>query len=385
MTEKLYYMDSHLHEFSAVVTACREVAGGWQIALDRTAFFPEGGGQGADTGSIGPARVTDVQETDGEIWHAADRPLPVGETVDCALDWEPRRRRMQNHTGEHIVSGLVHGLYGFDNVGFHMGAECMTMDYSGELSRQQLDTVERLANEAVRDDLPLRIWFPEAAELAALVYRSKLELTENVRIVEIPGVDRCACCAPHVDRTGEVGVIKLLSAERHRGGTRVTALCGMDALEDYRRRQEAVVAVSQLLSVPRDQVAPAVERLLGEQARQKERIAALSMELVRLRAAATVETEGNLCVFDTVLDEIAQRELANLLSARCGGAAAVFSGSDGQGWRYIIGSRRVDLRANARAINAAIGGKGGGSREMIQGRATASAAEIQAYWDTVHF
>ena len=385
MTEKLYYEDAFCARFSARVTACREAGDTWLIALDKTAFFPEGGGQASDTGSIGPARITDVQEKDGEIWHRSDRPLPVGEVQDCQLDWEQRFRRMQNHTGEHIVSGLVHSLYGYENVGFHMGAEYMTMDYSGELSREELDRVETLANIAVREDLALHIWFPAEEALSSLVYRSKLELTENVRIVEIPGIDRCACCAPHVARTGQVGVVKILTAERHRGGTRITALCGMDALEDYRRRQDAAAAVSQLLSVPRDKIAPAVERLLQEEARYKERVAALSMETVRLRAAAIPFTKGNLCVFDDLLDEIALRELVNLLTTRCTGLAAAFSGSDAEGWRYIIGSRSLDLRANARAINAAIGGKGGGSREMIQGRATAGAAQIRAYIESASF
>ena len=385
MTEKLYYIDSHLFSFTAAVLACREEKGGFAVVLDRTAFFPEGGGQLADTGTLGGVRVRDVQERGGEILHYTDAPLPVGETVEGALDREQRLRRMQNHSGEHILSGLVHGTCGYDNVGFHMGADCMTIDFSGELDWEQLMALEERANEIVRENIPLHIWFPGEEELQALDYRSKLELTENVRIVEIPGIDRCACCAPHMARTGQVGVIKILTAERHRGGIRVTALCGMDALADYRRRQDAAAAVSQLLSVPRDNIAPAVERLLQEQARYKERIAALSMEAVRLRAAAVPFTEGNLCVFDTLLDEIALRELVNLLTERCTGLAAAFSGSDRDGWRYIIGSRSVDLRAAARAINAAIGGKGGGSREMIQGRASAEASQIRAYIESASF
>ena len=378
MTEKLYYLDSHLREFTAVVCSCEEQKGGWAVTLDRTAFFPEGGGQLADTGAIGEARVLDVHEKDGRILHSVDRPLTVGESYPCALDWEQRLRRMQNHSGEHIVSGLIYREHGFDNVGFHMGADCMTMDYSGELSWEELLRIEQLANETVRADLPLHIWFPEGEELAQLFYRSKLDLTENVRIVEIPGVDRCACCAPHVDRTGEVGLVKILSAERHRGGVRITAICGMDAVEEARRRQESVTAISGLLSVKRDQVVPAVERQLELQARQKERIAQLGLELARLRAESMAPTEGNLAVFDSVLDEPALRELVNLLMDKCAVAAA-FSGSDSEGWRYIIGSRTVDLRANARALNAGIGGRGGGSPEMIQGRASFSAETIRVF------
>ena len=379
MTEKLYYIDSHLREFTAVVTACEQTKQGWSLCLDRTAFFPEGGGQLADTGLIGQARVLDVHEKDGRILHYTDRPLPVGERFPCVLDWEQRLRRMQNHSGEHIVSGLVYREFGFDNVGFHMGADCMTMDYSGELSWEQLMHVEQLANEAVRADLPLKIWFPEPAELEALLYRSKLDLTENVRIVEIPGIDRCACCAPHVDRSGEVGLIKILSAERHRGGVRITALCGMDALEEVRRCQESVTAISGLLSVPRERVVSGVERALETQSAQKERIARLSLELARLRAESFEESGENLAVFDTVLDEVALRELVNLLAQKRPVAAA-FSGSDEEGYRYIIGSRRVDLRKNGRALNAGIQGRGGGSSLMIQGRAAADAAAIRAFF-----
>lgn len=243
-TEKLYYIDSHMFAFEAKVLDCRREKSGWAVTLDRTAFFPEGGGQLADTGYIGSVRVTDVQERGGEILHYTDAPLEPGLAVSCRLDDEQRLRRMQNHSGEHIVSGLIHGGYGYDNVGFHMGAECMTIDFSGELDWEQLMDIEQRANETVRADIPVHVWFPDTEELAQLEYRSKLELTENVRIVEIGDVDRCACCAPHVSRTGEVGVIKILDCQRHRGGVRVSVVCGMDAVEDYRAVQTGVTAVS---------------------------------------------------------------------------------------------------------------------------------------------
>ena len=193
MTEKLYYADSHLSVFTAQVLACEQTKKGFAVTLDRTAFFPEGGGQSADTGTLGSARVLDAQERGGEVVHFCDAPLPVGEDVEGRLDFEQRLRRMQNHSGEHIVSGLVHGRFGFDNVGFHMGADCMTIDFSGELSPDELMEIEIKANETVRADLPIRAWVPGEAELAALDYRSKKELSGQVRIVEIPGIDRCAC------------------------------------------------------------------------------------------------------------------------------------------------------------------------------------------------
>ena len=382
MTEKLYYTDSHIHEFSARVLSCEKAKKGFAVVLDKTAFFPEGGGQPADTGIIGPAAVRDVQEQNGEIFHYTDQALTPGEEYACALDWEQRLCRMQNHSGEHIVSGITHKLYGFDNVGFHMGAECMTIDFSGELSWEQLTEIETLANQAGRDDLPVQTCFPGPEALSQMEYRSKLELTRDVRIVEIPGTDRCACCAPHVKRTGEIGLIKLLSAERHRGGVRIELVCGMDALRECRLMQENVTAISCLLSAKRAKSAVAVERVLAEQAKLKERVAELSMALARLKAERFGYTEGNICVFDKVLDEVALRELVNLLMEKCGGMAGAFSGSDETGYMYIIGSKNIDLRSHSREINAAINGKGGGTAEMIRGRASTTAENIQKIMKT---
>ena len=381
-TEKLYYIDSHLFDFEATVLDCRKTEKGWAAILDRTAFFPEGGGQPADTGFIASIPVTDVQEQGGEILHFCGEAPPMGAHLPCRVEREQRLVRMQNHSGEHIVSGLAHELYGCENVGFHMGEDCMTIDFDRELSWQQLMEVETLANRAVRDNLPVLCSFPEGEVLQTLEYRSKLDLTENVRIVEIPGIDRCACCAPHVERTGEIGLIKILDAERHRGGVRLSLCCGMLALKDYRVKQENIAAMSQALSAKRQETAEAVSRLLTEQQKNKERIAALSMELARLKAEDCPATEGNLCVFDNVLDEVALRELVNLLMEKCGGIAAAFSGSDETGYRYIMGSRHVDLRRCAKEINRLIDGRGGGKPQMIQGSAAAGARRIREAMET---
>ena len=381
-TEKLYYIDSHLFDFEATVLDCRKTEKGWAAILDRTAFFPEGGGQPADTGFIASIPVTDVQEQGGEILHFCGEAPPMGAHLPCRVEREQRLVRMQNHSGEHIVSGLAHELYGCENVGFHMGEDCMTIDFDRELSWQQLMEVETLANRAVRENLPVLCSFPEGEVLQTLEYRSKLDLTENVRIVEIPGIDRCACCAPHVERTGEIGLIKILDAERHRGGVRLSLCCGMLALKDYRVKQENIAAISQALSAKRQETAEAVSRLLTEQQKNKERIAALSMELARLKAEDCPATEGNLCVFDNVLDEVALRELVNLLMEKCGGIAAAFSGSDETGYRYIMGSRRVDLRRCAKEINRLIDGRGGGKPQMIQGSAAAGAEHIRQAMET---
>ena len=383
-TEKLYYQDAHQAAFEARVVSCQLGKHGYDVVLDRTCFYPEGGGQPGDTGFLSGVRVTDTHERGGEIVHFCEQPLAVGQIVEGQIDYGRRVEFMQLHSGEHILSGVIHRRFGYENVGFHMSAECMTIDFSGELDWAQLMDIERRANEAVRADLPVRAWFPEPDELARLSYRSKLELTEDVRIVEIGDIDRCACCAPHVAHTGEIGVIKIFTAERHRGGVRVTLLCGMDALDDYRRRQDSAAEISQLLSVPRGEIAPAVRRILDEQARLKERFAETSRELVTARAAAQSFTDGNICVFDSTLDDIALRELVNLLKEKCTGFAAAFSGSDEAGYKYIIGSRHIDLRKAARDINAAIGGRGGGRPEMIQGSTSETKEIIQKFVENVH-
>ena len=380
MTEKLYYLDSHLFEFEATVLAAREEKRGWEIVLDRTAFFPEGGGQPADTGTIGRARVLDVHEREGEIRHLCDRELAPG-VYACAVDREKRLRRMQNHSGEHVFSGLTHQKYGAENVGFHMAADCMTIDFDKELSFEQLSEIEYEANLAVRANIPVRTFYPSPEELKTLEYRSKKELAGAVRIVEIAGIDRCACCAPHVNATGEIGAIKLLTAERHRGGVRLSLICGMDALDDYRRKQDSAAAISALLSAKRDEIAPAVERLLESEAKLKERASILGMRCAAMRAEAIAPTEGNICIFDEGLSEAAARELVNRLTEKTGGVAALFLADGAGAWRYIIGSRRVDLRSAAKAINAGVSGRGGGRPEMIQGSAAASEQEIASFFE----
>ena len=380
MTEKLYYLDSHLFEFEATVLAAREEKRGWEIVLDRTAFFPEGGGQPADTGMIGRARVLDVHEREGEIRHLCDRELAPG-VYACAVDREKRLRRMQNHSGEHIFSGLTHQKFGAENVGFHMAADCMTIDFDKDLSFEQLSEIEYEANLAVRANIPVRTFYPSPEELKVLEYRSKKELAGAVRIVEIAGIDRCACCAPHVNATGEIGAIKLLTAERHRGGVRLSLICGMDALDDYRRKQDSAAAISALLSAKRDEIAPAVERLLESEAKLKERASILGMRCAALRAEAIAPTEGNICLFDEGLSEAAARELVNRLTEKTDGVAALFLADGAGAWRYIIGSRRVDLRSAAKAINAGVSGRGGGRPEMIQGSAAASEQEIASFFE----
>ena len=382
MTERLYYADSKMKRFTATVTSCEAVKDGYAVTLDRTAFFPEGGGQAGDSGLIASTRVSDTQEKNGEIIHYVNQMLAVGEVYDCAIDWEVRFRRMQNHSGEHIVSGLVHKKYGYNNIGFHMGNDFVTIDFDGDLTWEQLSELEREANLAVAANHKICASFPPEEVLEKLQYRSKLELTENVRIVEIEGVDICACCAPHLASTAEVGMIKILDSERRRRGgegVRISMLCGLDAYENAVVTQNNNTEISMLLSAKRNETAAAVRRVMKEQEKLKARVSGLSRELAACRAAAIAPTEGNICIFDSTLDEPALRALINEAVKKCGGVAAVFSGTDDTGFRYIIGSRSVDLKSAAKVINEGISGRGGGSPNMIQGNCSACTETIQKF------
>lgn len=380
MTIKLYDADSFLWRFTACVRSCEPAGERWRVLLDQTAFFPEGGGQPADPGVVAGIPVLDVQEEPDGIAHYLSAPVQAGETVSCELDGATRMRRMQNHTGEHILCGLAHREWGYENVGFHLGEDAVTMDLSGELTPEQLHWLEAEGNRVVWEDVAVTADYPDPALLPTLTYRSKLDLTENVRLVTIAGYDVCACCAPHVKHTGQVGMIKIVDAMRHRGGMRLTILCGVDAYHDYVNRFEQVKAISNLLSTPKDEIVPAVEHQLAEKDVLHHEIADRDRKLIALRLASLPKTDGNLCIVDRFDDFEAMRELVNVGMERARGVCAAFTGSDEEGYRYIIGSKTVDLRAEAKAINTAISGKGGGRSTMIQGSCTAKKDELDAYF-----
>ncbi|MCR5306395.1 MAG: alanyl-tRNA editing protein [Oscillospiraceae bacterium] len=388
LTKKLYDTDSYLRDFSAKVLRCDPLrstekhpeGAAFAVVLDQTAFFPEGGGQTSDTGNIGSASVLDVQEVNGEIVHYTDSDLEIGSLVRGVLNWQERFRKMQNHTGEHLVSGIVHTQFGYDNVGFHLGTDGVTVDFSGVLSDAELRFVEYIANRVVGLNVPVTVSYPSPEECAVLDYRSKLELTENIRIVTIDGWDCCACCAPHVSQTGAVGGVKILSSESWKGGIRIRMLCGMDALDDYQKRCENTARISAMLSAPQLETADAVERLMQNLQHTREEAAALKHALLDLRIASLTPTEGNLVLFDDLLDNNSLRNLANAGIKLCSGICAVFSGNDTDGYRYIIGSSTVPLRAWSKEFNSALNGRGGGSDQMIQGTVLADAAKIQLFF-----
>ena len=278
-TKKLYDEDAYLREFTALVLSCEKTKFGYDVLLDQTAFFPEEGGQKADKGTLDGIQVKDIQERDHFIYHTLPSPLAVGAVVQGKIDFADRYRKMQSHTGEHIACGIIHKLYGFDNVGFHLNDEEVTFDVSGELTREQLNQVEDLANEVIYQNIPITAAYPSAEELSSMQYRAKLDLQEGVRIVTIGEVDACACCAPHVKKTGEVGIIKFLDFIRYKGGVRIHMLCGKDAVADYRTKHLVLARAATLLSAKQHETAEAVEALLEEKERLQFSLRALQKEL----------------------------------------------------------------------------------------------------------
>ena len=377
-TRKLYYEDGYMRVFESKVLACEKAKNGWAVELAATAFFPEEGGQEADKGVLGGVRVLDAREKDGVILHMTDGPLPVGRVVTGQIDWPDRFRKMQTHTGEHIVSGIIHRKYGFDNVGFHLGDDGCTVDVSGELTREQLDQIEREANEVVWRDLPVTARFPLACELARMEYRSKLELTHDVRIVTVEGVDQCACCAPHVSSTGQIGCIKLLDFMRHRGGVRVWMKAGPDALADYQGRYADTVKISGFLNTPQSDIAAGAEKLLAQRDELKREIAGLRRQEAERLAAALEPTPGDILLF-VQSDEDGMRALVNAGMEKAGGVCAVFSGKE-RDWRFVMGSKQTDMRAFLREHGQELGAKGGGQSQMVSGRCQATRAELEAFF-----
>ncbi|MBQ4558820.1 MAG: hypothetical protein IJA54_00665 [Tyzzerella sp.] len=377
MTEKLFYKDSHMITFSAVVTACEKVGDYYEAVLDRTAFFPEGGGQYADTGSIDGVKVLDAQERDGVIYHKVERELPVGKQVEGTIDWEERFSKMQHHSGEHIVSGLVNAIYGYDNVGFHMGKDAVTMDFNGVLSKGQLREIEHKANEAVVKNLDIQVLYPSKEELAEMQYRSKIEIEGQVRIVVVPGYDTCACCAPHVNKSGEIGLIKLIGVQNYKGGVRVSMLCGFRAIEDYERKSESTKSISVMLSAKEDEIVDEVAKLKEELATQKGKVAEVQKTLLQYKVQTIAGGEPLVVLFESDLSGDAPRELVNLLLSRGTGVGAVFAETGHHQYRYVLGSKTVDVRPMAKMLNEQFAGRGGGKPEMVQGSVSGDADAIR--------
>lgn len=382
MTEKLFYKDVYQKTFEATITDCREGKNGYEIILDRTAFYPEGGGQPGDTGylQIGDQKVeiTDTHEKDGEILHFCGQPLEVGSKVTGTIDWNRRFGLMQNHSGEHIVSGLVHSKFGYDNVGFHMGKDTVTIDFNGEFTVEDMWEFEKVANERVWANEKVDITSYTEEEAKSVEYRSKKELHGMVRVVTFPNADVCACCGTHVSYTGEIGLIKLISLQKFKGGMRMEMLSGRKAMEYVEEicRQNQQISVA--LSAKPLETAQAVEHLKKTQMDQQFHMGALEQKLFQ-NMAKQYEGSGSVLIFEEGLEADSVRKLAAEIMETCEGRCVVCSGDDESGYKYAMGEKDGDLRALVKEFNSTLNGRGGGKPFFAQGSVSATRKEIEEF------
>ena len=377
-TRRLFYEDSHLTDFTARVLSCEPAKEGWAVRLSATAFYPEGGGQACDLGTIDAANVVDVQEKEGKILHYCDQKLEIGQTVTGRINWARRFDLMQQHSGEHIVSGIICSRYGYHNVGFHVGSDRMEIDFDGIVPAGELAEIERLANEAVWKNVPIRCWYPSEEELPAVPYRSKKALDWPVRIVEIPGTDSCACCGVHVKNTGEIGLIKIISCVKFHSGVRIELTCGSRALQLMQNIFEQNRLVSQAFSAKIMETAAAAAKINEQLASEKLRANSLQTQLLR-HTAKGYEKAGNVLHFEEALDSAQLRELTDAIARVCGGRAAVFAGS-GENWNVCMLHPGGDLAPVIGALKAAFPTRGGGKPGSFQGTVNASRSQIEAFF-----
>ena len=376
-TVKLYEDDAFLRRFSARVLACEPEGENWRVALDRTAFYPEGGGQPADTGTLGGAAVTHTSVQNGVIWHHTAAPLTVDSEVEGEIHWEPRLDHMEQHTGEHILSGTLHRLFGAENVGFHIGAEAVRMDTSVPLSAEQLRAAELEANRTIWQNVPVRVLCPTPEELARMTYRSKKEIAGQVRIVEIPGADVCACCGTHTAAAGEVGLIKITAAENYKGGVRLSVLCGERAVREMQAMQARQSEIMALLSAKPSETANAVRRVHGELAALKFSRFGLCAQLFDALAGAVAPGEDAIRIVPGLDPDGLHRLAVRLSEATSGLCAALTENETGCG--YCLARREGDVRPLTRALNGAFSGRGGGKPGVCQGSCPASPEQVAAF------
>ena len=391
-TRKLYYEDAYAKGFTARVISCREKKPEkgqdknvifYEAILDQTLFFPEEGGQSPDLGTINKIPVINVQIRDGIIVHTLTEPLTEGAEVGGIIDWNRRFSNMQQHSGEHIFSGLVHGKFGYDNVGFHLSSREVTLDFNGMITQEEILELERKANEVIYSNIEVVVSYPSKEEEKNIDYRSKIEISGQTRLVTFPGVDVCACCAPHVRRTGEIGLLKVVSMQNYKGGVRVSILCGRRALALFENDHASVTKVANFLTTSPDEIEASVTNLKSENQRLKTVLKKAAAGAMKKMADEVPADQKNVLLFTDGADPKAVREAVNLLVGKHDGFCGVFSGSDAEGYAYIIGSRTGDSRTLCSLLAEKFSARGGGRPEMVQGSLQAAEEELRRFWETL--
>lgn len=384
-TKKLYDMDAYAREFEAKVLSCEKITyekeseenqNVYKIILDQTLFFPEEGGQTPDKGILGNGTVLDVQIKSNEIQHIVTEPLEVGSIVIGKIDWSHRFFNMQQHSGEHLFSGLAHRKYGLKNVGFHLSNQIVTMDFDKALSEEQLKEMEWEVNEAIVANVEIKTGYPSKEELKSLEYRSKIEIDGDIRIVEILGYDICACCAPHVKRTGEIGIFKIQNVQNYKGGMRISFLCGFRALEEYRKKAEIISELSGNLTTNQDNLVDHVNKLKTQVQSLKTQLSNAKQTMMESKIAEIPADQKDVLLFEKDIDTPVMRNVVNKLMETHEGICGIFVGSDEEGYNFIIGSKSVDCRDVAKKMKEELNARGGGKAQMIQGSVDAKKKDI---------
>lgn len=377
-TVRLFEQNGYAVEFTGRVLVCETIEEErFRVILDETLFFPEAGGQSADRGWLEKVRVLDVQIDQGIIYHYTDGALPEGETVHGKIDWEHRFSNMQQHSGEHIFSGTVHRLFGLNNVGFHLSDQTVTMDFDGPLNLQQLELVEEEVNQAIVRNVEIQVSYPGREELEALEYRSKIEIKGQVRIVTIHGYDVCACCAPHVKRTGEIGLLKIMGVQNHKGGIRVNILCGFRALEAFRQKNKVIASLTKLLSTNQEALPELLKRQKELIYQLKGELSEAKQKLIRHRIAELPQEQNHVLLFERDLETAVVRNVVNELTERHRGICGIFAEKQEGGYQFILGSKTINCKEAVLLLNKTLKAKGGGSEIMVQGSVEASKEEIE--------
>lgn len=370
-TRKLYDETPYETTFNATVLSCmkkeRDEKEAYEAILDQTLFFPEEGGQSPDKGTIQGIEVLDVQIKKDVITHTITAPLEVGATVQGEICWKHRFSNMQQHSGEHIFSGITHSMYGYDNVGFHLSDQIVTMDFSGPLTWEQVMEIESKVNEAIVKNIPVEVTYPSKEELREMDYRSKIEIEGQVRIVTIPGYDVCACCAPHVARTGEIGMLKVMTLQNYKGGVRISMLCGFRALEAFREKASIVSELMGIFSTNQDAIVDNVQKLKGTVQSLKSELGTAGQKLLEYQLKEIPQDQQQVIVFEENMDANVMRNAVNKLTEKHPGYCGIFAGNDNDGYRFIVGSTTKDCRELAGIMKEKLGSRGGGGNRMIQG------------------
>lgn len=394
MTEtiKLYDRDAYATEFEADIISCEPNKADdkrFDIILNQTLFFPEEGGQSPDMGILGGYRVVDVQIKNGVITHTVDisagecceiekeAELAAGVHVQGKIDWQHRFYNMQQHSGEHIFSGIVHSRFGFENVGFHLSDSVVTMDFSGVISPEDIAEVEHEVNVAISKNIPIEVTYPSRDELAQLEYRSKIEIEGQVRIVTVQGYDVCACCAPHVKRTGEIGMLKVMNYQNYKGGVRVSILCGFRALEAFRQKCDIISELMGIFTTNQEAIVDNVTKLKAVNQSLKSELGTAKSALLDYKVAELPTDTDNAVLFECGIDTNTARNCVNALVEKYSGFSAFFMGNDEEGYSFIIGSKNADCNTVAAALRNKLGARGGGKPVMVQGSVKAAKSEIE--------